>query len=428
MIHRIFSRAKLLIPLPVVFSFLYQQGKCHSDTIEFENEIQNLYFTSWGFHRKKKKRSEKTPFDLSTTLEVALANGVDTVISNDGTLYYRRDDGWDSLDSELTFKSADAFQSSILACSDDGDVYFIDDENNIQQLDVPCFATKVFFGTGRVAVISDTGEVYMKGKNEFGQCGLGESFDIDEFTQIPSLYFDSPVVKIAFGSQHTLYLTEKGYLYSSGANDYMQLGLEYTKEKAWLANEDWFELAEMGAVKTIKLLERHIAQRPFYDNDTMELWPRICIGHYFNGKVLDMDAGDLHSVAIIKKGFNDPPRVFSWGACNEGQLGHRNRTNMSPPGPVSQIESFTEHDPEFNMTTTLTPSEISCGARHTLIRIEGPSSAVVFGCGSNQRNQISSANKKFIPHPKKMKVFMKQNVRPLRIWAGEDKSAAITLR
>jgi len=256
---------------------------------------------------------------------------------------------------------------------------------------------------------------------------LGESFEIEDFTQIPMKFFESPVSKVAFGARHTLYLTEKGHLYSSGANDYMQLGLEYTKEKAWLANQDWYELSEMGAVKTMKLLQNYIAQRPFYDNETMELWPRICTGYMFNGRILDMDAGDLHSVAIIKKDFDSPPRVYSWGACSEGQLGHRNITNMSPAGTVSQIQNYTEYDTEFDMNVNLTPSEVSCGSRHTLIRIEGPSSAMIFGFGSNQKNQISSSSKRYFAQPQKMKSFMKQSIRPLRIWAGEDKSAALSL-
>lgn len=44
------------------------------------------------------------------------------------------------------------------------------------------------------------------------------------------------------------------------------------------------------------------------------------------GKVVDFSCGEEHSAFL-----NDKGEVYTWGYGNDGQLGHRERTNLNQP-------------------------------------------------------------------------------------------------
>lgn len=67
--------------------------------------------------------------------------------------------------------------------------------------------------------------IYCWGNTEHGELGLGgiEEEEILEPRQMP-WHPESSVINIGCGLKHTLFLTEDGKVYSSGCNDYGQLG------------------------------------------------------------------------------------------------------------------------------------------------------------------------------------------------------------
>jgi hypothetical protein len=77
-------------------------------------------------------------------------------------------------------------------------------------------------------VLTESGEVYAWGDNEFGQLGLGDMVVRLTPTKVEGL----PKVKaVAAGYDHSLVLTESGEVYAWGWNDYGQLGLGDTEDR-----------------------------------------------------------------------------------------------------------------------------------------------------------------------------------------------------
>jgi alpha-tubulin suppressor-like RCC1 family protein len=76
-------------------------------------------------------------------------------------------------------------------------------------------------GEGHSAIMTLTSNLYMFGKNYFGQLGLGHI----NYVNIPTLVsLPDKVTKISLGADHTLALTEDNNLYSWGLNVFGQLG------------------------------------------------------------------------------------------------------------------------------------------------------------------------------------------------------------
>ena len=50
------------------------------------------------------------------------------------------------------------------------------------------------------------------------------------------------------------------------------------------------------------------------------------------GKVVDINCGDEHSALLTEDG-----KVYTWGYGNDGQLGHKDKTNLNSP-KLLQIE------------------------------------------------------------------------------------------
>lgn len=383
---------------------------------EEEESLLNLLF--WGDGHRTSK--QKTPFVLTSETQLELSNCQEVLLNQKNELFIKEKGKEWTLLKDLVVSKVSVYEDSIIVSTSSPGEIFIMKKGATEGHVLPCEIENVFAGKDRWAAIGKGGEVFVKGINLFGECGLGQQAGAEFFMQIDPIYFDSPVKKIAFGCRHTLYLTEKGRLYASGANDYMQLGIEWTKEKAWLADQDWFELAEMGAAKTIALLDHFNAQKCFYDTDTFELVPRVILGPYFDGKIIDCAAGDHHSVCIIQNNFKSP-RVVSWGACGSGQLGHRNKCNMSQANRITSIEGNREWDEELQLPVTLTPVEIACGKNHTVIRIEGPQTSMIFVNGSNAAKQVNSTSKPCFSQPHLIKKFSK-GLKPTKVVAGGDKT------
>ena len=71
-------------------------------------------------------------------------------------------------------------------------------------------------------ILTNTGQIYAFGRNEYGQLGLGDNIAKNAPTLIPTL---NQIVQIAAGGDHSLVLSNTGQIYAFGANNYGQLGL-----------------------------------------------------------------------------------------------------------------------------------------------------------------------------------------------------------
>jgi alpha-tubulin suppressor-like RCC1 family protein len=150
------------------------------------------------------------------------------------------------------------------------------------------FIVAITAGSYHFAALSDMGQVFVWGSNSEGQLGMGD------FSQrnlpVPLDYFISPVQQVQAGSYHTVFLDTFGRVFVCGLNSNGQLG----------AGEG-IEAKTPNVVSAIS--QQHITT--------------VASGHY-------------HVFAIAEDGV-----VWSWGANSFGQLGVGDTINKFTPRPVS---------------------------------------------------------------------------------------------
>ena len=82
-------------------------------------------------------------------------------------------------------------------------------------------------GSRHTAFVSRTGEVYTSGSGEVGQLGLGSKISREYYPKRVAI--TDAVMDVACGAFHTLFLTQRGHLYSTGGNSFGQLGHGHKK-------------------------------------------------------------------------------------------------------------------------------------------------------------------------------------------------------
>jgi alpha-tubulin suppressor-like RCC1 family protein len=178
-----------------------------------------------------------------------------------------------------------------MALTDDGKVYMwgiipkpnqtdvrnIDHSACIQTptiLDMKGFIVDIFSGFHHCFGKTDKGKLMAYGRNEIGQCGLGDRYTREHPEEVKA-FEDVNGIDIAVGGFHTLALSDyKVYVW--GMDDFGQLGLGYTDGIA----------------------------RP------------IVVKRLAHERVIAIAAGAKHSVALTESG-----DVYAWGYHNNGQIG-----------------------------------------------------------------------------------------------------------
>ena len=135
---------------------------------------------------------------------------------------------------------------------------------------------------------------------------------LESFVEIPNKYFDSRIIDIGCGNDHTLFLSSNGRVFSCGADNLLQLGLGWTKTKCIQSNSNWTQLGREGYIAHCNAFNNLNISAAAMDNNkkneyffelppTDEFYPRVITGPYFDDyKVIDIDCGDYHSAIIIE--------------------------------------------------------------------------------------------------------------------------------
>ena len=156
---------------------------------------------------------------------------------------------------------------------------------------------KISAGSIHSLAVTESGEVYGWGNNEYGQLGDGTT----ETKVLPQLKVDIPgkVIGVAAGIFHTLALLESGEVYGWGNNEYGQIGNGTHQE--------------VNGPQLIFTLPE---------------------------KVVAIAAGSFHSLALLERG-----EVYGWGWNGNGQLGGGKIKSVLFPRKISKLNKRILYSP-----------------------------------------------------------------------------------
>ncbi|EQC36619.1 hypothetical protein SDRG_06059 [Saprolegnia diclina VS20] len=238
--------------------------------------------------------------------------------------------------------------------------------------------TKLALGQDHSAAVDDNGRVYMWGRGEKGQLGLGESkLQADAPTLLETLE-DVKIVDISCGVTHTAAVDAEGRVFTWGfggsamSDNALGLGPSSGKNQMVPALVETF--IEDGC------------------------------------PIASIDCGDAHTVALSVDG-----EVWSWGRGDNGRLGNGELISLEYPEPMEFFD-------KVNIV------QIAAGRSFTLaLRDDGR----VFGWGKNNHFQLGSEGGGMVVDMNTMESFPVEitgfyDERIVKIAAGKEHGAAIS--
>jgi len=238
-------------------------------------------------------------------------------------------------------------------------------------------------GFAHTLAITDRGETYGWGANDNGQLGL-EGF-IATFT--PTLItglVGKKVIRVSCGYDMSIAVTDKGLVYTFGANNVGQLGLGHTKpmvgvnQVTALADSNIVQ-AEAGWTHVLALSDQGVTYG--WGDNTLG---QIGLG-YKDSPILEVQSIDRlkdKGVYFIAVGYfhnfvlTDSGMVYGFGSNDHGQLGVYDKFDRDIPVAV----------PLLSMRNV---THISAGATHTIV---ATGNNRVYTFGSNSEGQLGTAN------------------------------------
>ncbi|DBA01283.1 TPA: hypothetical protein N0F65_001788 [Lagenidium giganteum] len=150
---------------------------------------------------------------------------------------------------------------------------------------------QVACGAFHSAAVSDSGRVFIWGKEDYGMLGVGQTSDIQTPQRIP--FFDNvPALRVSCGGWHTVVVTKAGACYSFGRGEYGRLGLGDTRSR--------YKPALVEALK--------------------------------NKVIVQAACGGSHTLFLTADGV-----AFSVGRVDHGRLGHPDMSPSLVPEPLDQV-------------------------------------------------------------------------------------------
>ncbi|OQR95960.1 regulator of chromosome condensation (RCC1) [Thraustotheca clavata] len=245
-------------------------------------------------------------------------------------------------------------------------------------LDMQVNVTKLALGQEHSAAVDDAGKIYVWGRGEKGQLGLGDkTLQVDSPTLLESLS-EVEIVDISCGTQHTAAVDKQGRVFTWGfggsAMSDNALGLGPSTGKNQM---------------TPALVET------FIDDGC---------------PIASVDCGDAHTVALSVDG-----EVWTWGRGDNGRLGNGELISLEYPEPMEFFD-------KVNII------QVAAGRSFTLaLREDGR----VFGWGKNNHFQLGSEGGGMVVDMNTMESFPVEitgfnGERIVKIASGKEHGAAIS--
>lgn len=252
-------------------------------------------------------------------------------------------------------------------------------------------------GSNFSIALSQMGDVFTFGENNNGQLGINQQENVYQTAPIKitenfDLQEDEQITKIAVGSSHALALTQLGNVFVWGNNNFGQLGNDkrginaYKPEKLELYGEKAIQIA-CGSFHSYVLTNLNFLYGFGY-NGYGQLADKAVIVHTgndksvpyemsknfnleVNEKIVDIYSGFFYGMAITSN-----HNIFSFGQNSSGQLGTRTNISISTPQKITQNVPFSTEDQI---------QSLALGEKHSLMV---SSRGEVYSWGDNSSGQL----------------------------------------
>ncbi|KAL0481409.1 ultraviolet-B receptor UVR8 [Acrasis kona] len=258
------------------------------------------------------------------------------------------------------------------------------------------------FGRGSTYVVTKNNDLYVIGRNNFGQLGLGDEVERRIFTKVENGLFSKGIKDISCGFDHVVILLQDGKVLSCGSNQVGQLCLYHNDnvnvftEITHMITGLSFESISCGGYFTYLITtygelyscgqntDGQLGLESEINRSTLKKVP-------IDFLVKEVRCGLNHTIILTT--YNE---VYVAGYNSNGQLGLGHKTNQN-----------TFRKLEFESGITI--SEVFCGAVHTIFKT---SNGEVYVCGGNKSGQLGMKSPDQLS-PVQVKFFMKKS--PIRL-------------
>jgi alpha-tubulin suppressor-like RCC1 family protein len=195
--------------------------------------------------------------------------------------------------------------------------------------------TSVVAGDAFTLAVSNNGRIYAMGRNKDGQLGLGDNVDRNTSVEITSLR-DKNITSIVAGRWHSFVFFDNGSIYATGQNQFGELGLgdnvsrnvftEVTglRDKNIISivgdNEYSFALGKDGKVYSTGW--NNYGQLGLGDNVNRNVFTEVI--DLRDKNITSIILGDAHSLAFSSNG-----KIYATGRNSDGQLSLGDNNNRN---------------------------------------------------------------------------------------------------
>ena len=238
----------------------------------------------------------------------------------------------------------------------------------------------IYCGYSHTYMLKNDGTLWVCGRNNYGQLGLGDTNSRKVFTQIITNMYD--IKSVYCGGYHTVISKNEGTLWSCGYNGYGQLGLGDTSSRSSFTQI----ITNVYDTKSIYCGGGYIL---ILKNDGT-LWGcgnnasgQLGLGDNNNRNTLTQITTNTNNIKSIYCGYNhtlilkNDGTLWVCGLNGSGQLG---------------LGDFTSRNTFTQITTNANDiKSVYCGYNHTLIL---KNDGTLWGCGNNEHGQLGLGDTK----------------------------------
>jgi alpha-tubulin suppressor-like RCC1 family protein len=233
-------------------------------------------------------------------------------------------------------------------------------------------------GSYHTAAVDLSGNVRMFGLNQFGQLATATNVGNAGANSTPLLADISNIIQVKGGSNHTMFLTASGHLYTVGSN---QVGQTARGKSIIQYVEDYISDNDISSVST-GFGAQHSAivsgntLKTFGFNSNGQLGIKVSNSNIYSVP----QTVDLSNVRLIAMG-----DAFSIVVKTDGSLASFGYNFSGQTGNINTFQTTTGGNIPYNIPNITNVAGISCGSDHTAIRLTNGN---IRTFGSNSKGQL----------------------------------------